>query len=69
MEKAVSKGLGSQFKKSSACSDSCCCVEVARQPDGIVVRDSKTGGVLTYTPDEWTAFIQGVKAGEFDITA
>jgi Domain of unknown function (DUF397) len=35
----------------------------------IAVRDSKkqaASPVLTYTVDEWLAFIQGVKAGEFD---
>jgi hypothetical protein len=44
-------------------------VEVARQGDNVVVRDSKLapqGPVLTYTPEEWFAFVEGVKAGEFD---
>jgi hypothetical protein len=45
------------------------CVEVAPLPDGTVaLRDSKdlTVPEHRYTPQEWTAFIQGVKAGEFD---
>jgi hypothetical protein len=48
------------------------CVEVASLPDGTIgVRDSKdTGGpVLRFTPDEWTAFLGGVRGGEFDSLA
>jgi hypothetical protein len=44
------------------------CVEVANLPDGEVgVRDSKDrdGGVLRFTPSEWTAFLGGVRNGEF----
>jgi len=46
------------------------CVEVARNlPGAIAVRDSKnrTGPALIFTPDEWAAFIGGVKGGEFDL--
>ena len=45
------------------------CVEVASLPDHEVgVRDSKDteGPVLRFTPDEWHAFIGGVRNGEFD---
>lgn len=46
------------------------CVEVADLPDGRRrVRDSKQRGdgpVLVFTAAEWTAFIEGVKLGEFD---
>ncbi|MEC4018435.1 DUF397 domain-containing protein [Streptomyces sp. H27-D2] len=45
------------------------CVEVARTADGgRAVRDSKNphNGTQFYTPAEWTAFLTGVKAGEFD---
>jgi hypothetical protein len=45
------------------------CAEVASLPDGMIgVRDSKDpdGPVLRFTPDEWAAFIGGVKGGEFD---
>jgi Domain of unknown function (DUF397) len=45
------------------------CVEVADLPGGAVgVRHSKdTGGpVLRFTPDEWDAFLGGVRNGEFD---
>ena len=34
----------------------------------VLVRDSKNpdGPVLTFTPDEWQAFLTGAQAGEFD---
>ena len=47
------------------------CVEVAfgEDDESVNVRDSKNpeGPVLTFTPDEWDAFIKGVKQGEFDL--
>ncbi|HEY0001001.1 MAG TPA: DUF397 domain-containing protein [Actinoplanes sp.] len=45
------------------------CVEVARNLPGIVaVRDSKDpdGPALTFTRAEWSAFLAGVRAGDFD---
>ncbi|MFC7242774.1 DUF397 domain-containing protein [Catellatospora aurea] len=44
------------------------CVEIAVMADTVGVRDSKdrSGAVLAYTADDWTAFLAGVKAGEFD---
>ena len=45
------------------------CVEHARFADGRqAVRDSKDpdGPVLIFTPGEWSAFLAGVKAGEFE---
>jgi hypothetical protein len=44
-------------------------VEVARLADGeIAMRNSRhpSGPALVYTSDEISAFIAGVKAGEFD---
>jgi Domain of unknown function (DUF397) len=44
-------------------------VGVTALPDGgVAVRDTKTadGPVLTFTADEWDAFLRGVAAGEFD---
>lgn len=43
------------------------CVEVADLNGGKAVRDSRdgsTGPVLVFTDDEWTAFREGVLAGE-----
>lgn len=55
--------------KSSPSGDNC--VE-ARYDGGVVaVRDSKdrSGPVLTFTRDEWTAFLGGARDGEFDLPA
>jgi Domain of unknown function (DUF397) len=43
------------------------CVEVANLNTGRAVRDSKnpTGPALTFTAPEWSAFMTGVRAGEF----
>ena len=48
----------------------CGCVEVAGHDGMIVVRDTKDHGrgpVHRYTPEEWHAFIFGVRNGEFDL--
>lgn len=46
------------------------CVELAPLPDGGVAMRNSTlgdaGPVVTYTKAELTAFLLGVKAGEFD---
>lgn len=46
------------------------CVEVAFLDNGrVAVRDSKDNGrgpVMVFTRDEWGAFIEGAKGGEFD---
>jgi hypothetical protein len=46
------------------------CVETAAAPAGtIYLRDSKLGDsspILAFSPDEWAAFLAGVKHGEFD---
>ena len=45
------------------------CVQV-RLGNGALVRDSKdpTGPVLRFTEHEWTAFLDGVRNGEFDLS-
>ncbi|BCJ52793.1 hypothetical protein Asp14428_42680 [Actinoplanes sp. NBRC 14428] len=55
-----------QWRKSSRCGTNAC-VEVAQFPDRVMVRDSKDLSVapLTFTRDEWTAFVHGVKRNEF----
>jgi hypothetical protein len=45
------------------------CLEVADLPDSQVgMRDSKdvSGPVLRFPPEEWRAFLYGVRNGEFD---
>jgi len=55
-----------KWQKSSFCSGGNC-VEVARSADGYLIRDSKRPDLqpLSFTTDEWSAFLQGVTAGEF----
>lgn len=50
----------------SACDGAC--VEVALTPRLVGVRDSKNrgGGYLAVGPQTWSAFVTGVKNGEFD---
>jgi hypothetical protein len=57
----------SAWRKSSKCANSEC-VEIAREQDMILVRDSKSpqASVLRYTREEFAAFLDGAKAGEFD---
>lgn len=46
------------------------CVEVACMPGGTIsVRDSKhpDGPILRFSGEEWTAFLDGARNGEFDI--
>ncbi|HTW00800.1 MAG TPA: DUF397 domain-containing protein [Streptosporangiaceae bacterium] len=57
-----------RWVRSRACSSDGC-VEVARLADGgVALRDSKDAGKAAHVFDreEWTAFITGVKNGEFD---
>ena len=60
------------FKKSSLSPVEGCggiwCVEVKRTSGQIQVRDSKDPtSTLDFSENEWSAFIGGVKNGEFDI--
>ncbi|WP_232660914.1 DUF397 domain-containing protein [Pseudonocardia sp. TRM90224] len=56
-----------EFKISSFCNLGNC-VEVGQLPDGsFAVRDTKDrSATLTFSVDEWAAFVAGVKNGEFD---
>jgi predicted secreted Zn-dependent protease len=44
------------------------CVRVAAHGDDIVIGSSKQldGPVIAYSRDEWTAFLEGVRQGDFD---
>ena len=62
-------GTGFYWVKSSLSFSNGNCVEVASLPEGeIGVRNSRDaeGAVLRFTSDEWTAFLGGVRNGEFD---
>jgi len=56
--------------KLSSLTHKCCCVAVKMCSDGSVkLRDTKNPGgpALTFNKDEWSAFIGGVKLGEFEV--
>jgi hypothetical protein len=58
--------------KSSTFSEQVNCVEVSRPvANQVLVRDTKdrTKAPHSYTDQEWRAFIDGAKAGEFDLPA
>ena len=44
------------------------CVSVAARGDEIFIRSSKhlDGPVITYSRDEWTVVLEGVRQGDFD---
>jgi hypothetical protein len=59
---------GLSWQKAAGSVNAGACVEVAPAVGMVAVRDSKNpnGAVLFYTPEEWRAFLDGVKSGEFD---
>jgi hypothetical protein len=54
-----------EWRRSSFCSKGGC-VYVARDGDHIHIADHPDGTAMRFSIDEWTAFVAGVKAGEFD---
>ncbi|WP_432980934.1 DUF397 domain-containing protein [Dactylosporangium sp. CA-233914] len=57
------------WRKSSYCGTTSC-VEVANlASDSILVRDAKNpgGSVLSFERESWSAFVAGMKGGEFDL--
>ena len=61
-------GLSLAWRKASASTTNGNCVELAPLPDGgVAVRDSKdpSGPSLRFTAAEWSAFANGLAAGEF----
>ena len=63
-------GKAGTWRRSSYCSGAAStCVEVAISTQMVTVRDSKVAAspILRFTPEEWRAFIRGVRAGEFEV--
>ena len=63
--------IRNRWIKAKASDSNGSCVEVLRSEEGATfVRDSKDFGrnrlPLQFTPDEWAAFLDGAKKGEFD---
>jgi len=69
MRTSASDLTGAQWRKSSRSGGQGQCVEVARGSRWAAVRDSKnvSGSVLVFGVDEWTAFLDAVKAGRLDL--
>ena len=44
------------------------CVEIAREGDRVLMRDSKDpdGPMLTFSRESWEQFVEAAKNGEFD---
>jgi Domain of unknown function (DUF397) len=61
--------LTESWRKASASNGSSACVEVRLVDGGVGVRNSRTpyGPTLRFTLDEWAAFLEGVRQGEFDL--
>jgi hypothetical protein len=61
-------GGAERWRRSSSCAATGC-LEVAFGPGTVSVRDSKRADspVLTYDHQEWQAFIDGVRRGEFNL--
>ena len=62
---------GVMWRKSSRSGYSGSCVEIANFSDGqIGIRDSKANGlgpVIFVAPADWSAFVAGIKDGQFDL--
>lgn len=56
-----------KWKTSTFCADKSC-AEVSHQHRVWKIRNNQDpdGPVVTFTEDEWTAFVAGVKDGQFD---
>jgi hypothetical protein len=68
--------LGTWTTSSRCSADQPSCVEVATisgmNGPSVLVRDGKSSdpaAVQIYSADEWRAFLDGVKAGDFDLPA
>ena len=55
-----------KWQRSTRCSGGTC-IEVAKVADQYLIRDSKRpdAATLSFSEDEWLAFVDGINAGEF----
>ena len=68
MTLTTSEHMALVWRKAQRSTTNGSCVEIASVAGKIAVRDSKDPGgpVLVYTPNEFSAFLDGAKKGEFD---
>ncbi len=60
--------VAASFRPASSCVAGIDCVKVAREVEAVKIRKTTDSNmVIEVTPDEWLAFIKGVKEGEFDL--
>lgn len=66
MSNGIDLTRASWHKSSFSATDNC--VEVAELGSHLAVRDSKSpaAGALVFATAEWDAFVQGLRAGEFN---
>jgi hypothetical protein len=66
MENTTVNNTAPNWKRGNACSGANC-VEVAKVANHVLIRDSKSPDVapLSFTQEEWVAFVKGVENGEF----
>jgi len=58
--------IAAVWRKSSFCTSGEC-VEIAKRGETVVLRNSRAPRAeVRYTAEEWHAFVQGLRAGEFD---
>jgi len=57
-----------QWRRSRRC-ETGNCVEVARIGESFAIRDSEdiNGPILTFASTTWTDFVEGVRAGDFNL--
>lgn len=58
------------WRKAQRSNNNGACVEVRLNGDQVEARDTKgldMGPVLSFTAKEWDAFLDGAKAGEFEV--
>ncbi|MFC0532259.1 DUF397 domain-containing protein [Phytohabitans kaempferiae] len=64
---AQTDSVADVWRKSARC-EAHNCVEVAKRPDEIAIRNSAVPDTqLAFARPAWAAFISGVRAGQFDL--
>lgn len=58
-----------EFRKSSYCQGCFACVETAFEEEKVHIRNSQDPSqkTITFSRGEWSSFVKGVKAGEFNL--